>query len=155
MTDTANIARAVLAKAKALDPRMPQPDRAVLLAWTDVFADQPIWLPDALTAVSEHYRSTNDRLMPADVLRLIREMPLKFASEDRIRAWVDHWVNHPFTETVTDATGLVWERPRLDPVVEARRDTEIAALSAHRREWAEMMIDRIIEVIRSGRRAGA
>lgn len=155
MTDTSTIARSVLAKAKALDPRMPQPDRAVLLAWTDVFADQPIWLEDALKAVSDHYRCSTERLMPADVLRLIRETPLQFASEDRIRAWVEHWVKYPFSEIVTDTTGLVWERPRLDPAIEARRDTEVAALSESRREWAEVMIDRIIEVVRSGKRAGA
>jgi hypothetical protein len=60
----------MLTKAALVDPRMKRVDedeafeRAVL--WAELLDD--VSLEDGLAAVREHYRSSNDAIMPADIL---------------------------------------------------------------------------------------
>jgi hypothetical protein len=60
----------MLTKAALVDPRMKRVDedeafdRAVL--WAELLDD--VSLEDGLVAVREHYRSSNDAIMPADIL---------------------------------------------------------------------------------------
>lgn len=66
--DAEDVARAVLAKAAAIDNRLPPPDLAVIAAWTEQL--QQLTPADALTAVTEHYATETRRIMPADVRRI-------------------------------------------------------------------------------------
>lgn len=54
----------ILQKATAYDNRNPDP--ATIAAWAEAL-DPDITLPDALTAVTAHYASTRDWLMPSDI----------------------------------------------------------------------------------------
>ncbi|MFC9769328.1 hypothetical protein, partial [Rhodococcus jostii] len=91
MPDATHIAQIVLAKAKAIDPRMPQPDRVVLAAWADVFEGQKVWAREALDAVSEHYRAEDaPRLMPGHVLAYCRRQP-PWSSHEHAQQFLAHW----------------------------------------------------------------
>jgi hypothetical protein len=62
----------VLAKAALLDPRISTGDEGTILAWAEVLGSSANYPDDLLAAVVDHYRSTDARIMPADVLRLAR-----------------------------------------------------------------------------------
>jgi hypothetical protein len=63
----------VLAKAAAFDPTFPKPDAMILAAWSEALAG--INPQSALNAVTAHYRASSVRIMPADVLRIVRAQP--------------------------------------------------------------------------------
>lgn len=113
-TDAVSIATRVLAKASLLDSRMPVEDETVIAAWAEVFEGQAIWLHEALEAVKDFYREqTRDRIMPADVLTRIAAMPLgSNSSDERIKAWLWTWAQHPFALVIQDKSGV--ETPRWD-----------------------------------------
>jgi hypothetical protein len=64
-------ARAVLAAASLVDPRIRKPDPAVAGAWAMVLAG--VDRRRALEAVRRHYAASAEVLMPADVRRLASE----------------------------------------------------------------------------------
>jgi hypothetical protein len=68
-------AKAVLAKASLYDQTFARPDPGILRAWAEAF--QGIAVDDGLQAVADHYGPKNlqtRRLMPADVIRSVRQM---------------------------------------------------------------------------------
>jgi hypothetical protein len=69
---TIEAATKVLAKAALLDPRISAGDEGTILAWAEVLGSAANYPDDLLAAVVDHYRSTDARIMPADVLRLAR-----------------------------------------------------------------------------------
>lgn len=77
MNDTE--ALVLLTRAALLDPRMKRVDPVdqadMASAWAEVLHD--VDLEDGLTAVSVHYRSSRDALMPADVLALVGVAPVE------------------------------------------------------------------------------
>lgn len=60
----------LLAKVTAFDQRTV--GEADVLAWHDVLGD--LDLADALAAVSMHYRESTERIMPAHIRKLVREI---------------------------------------------------------------------------------
>lgn len=98
----AEIASFVLAKAAVLDHRTPQPDELVVEAWAESFVGQPVWMAEALRAVTEHYRQPDpSRLMPGDVLARTRAMqPGPDSSDERLHDFVDTLIRHPFSPLV-------------------------------------------------------
>jgi hypothetical protein len=68
-------AAAVLGKASLLDPRMPKPDKAGTLAWAEILAERGagLTLDDLLPAITMHYSTSTERLMPATLIKLARE----------------------------------------------------------------------------------
>lgn len=96
MTTADDTARAILAAASLIDPRIREPDPAVIRAWAVVLGD--IDRPAALNAVRDHYRTETRPLMPADVLRA----PALGADPDRLPS------AQPLRELLTG-------RPPLDP----------------------------------------
>jgi hypothetical protein len=138
MPNEIDIAKAVLAKAKAIDPRMPQPDRVVLAAWADVFRGQSVWLTEALDGVSEHYRAENpNRLMPGDVIGYCKRQPV-WSSRDHAIAFLDIWSRHPYSPVIEDFTGIrppeIDDRGAYRDWVEAHRERLVDALIARRHE---------------------
>lgn len=71
----------VLIKVTAFDLRTV--GEADVLAWHEVLAD--VDLPDALAAVTRHYRDSTDRIMPAHVRKLARAV-----KDDRARLEARH-----------------------------------------------------------------
>jgi hypothetical protein len=69
--DDLETARAVLAAASLVDPRIRKPDPAVARAWAAVLSG--VDRVQALEAVRRHYAASSEVLMPADVRRLARE----------------------------------------------------------------------------------
>jgi hypothetical protein len=101
----------VLAKAALLDPRISAGDEGTILAWAEVLGSSVNYPDDLLAAVVDHYRSTDARIMPADVLRLAR-----VRCNDRINRTIGN-------DTAPPA-------PPLAPAtVEARREAIAAAVA--------------------------
>lgn len=70
--DPVIVAGAILAKASTVDPTIPRADRAVLAGWAEILEPHDIAMDEALTAVAEHYGKTTKRIMPADVVALVK-----------------------------------------------------------------------------------
>jgi hypothetical protein len=70
---SAQTASRVLAKIAAYEPTFPKPDPIILAAWAEALDGCP--QDAALAAVTEHYRTTSQRIMPADILRIVKSHP--------------------------------------------------------------------------------
>lgn len=70
----------VLAKAAAFDQRTV--GEADVLAWYEVIGDLDV--ADALAAISRHYREHAERVMPADVIRIVAEIERERRREARL-----------------------------------------------------------------------
>jgi hypothetical protein len=70
---SAQTASRVLAKIAAYEPTFPKPDPIILAAWAEALEGCP--QEAALAAVTEHYRTTSQRIMPADILRIVKSHP--------------------------------------------------------------------------------
>lgn len=68
MTTPEQTARTVLAAASLFDPRIREPDQAVIRAWAAILGD--IDPQAALAAVKSHYTTEVRPVMPADILRV-------------------------------------------------------------------------------------
>lgn len=62
----------VLAKAALLDPRISAGDEGTILAWAEVLAPTNLTASDLLAALTAHYGTSSERIMPAELIRLAR-----------------------------------------------------------------------------------
>jgi len=70
--DQVATASLVLGKASLLDQTFARPDAGIAFAWAEAMGD--VNREDALTVVTEHYRSETRRIMPKDILDGVRRM---------------------------------------------------------------------------------
>lgn len=64
----------VLAKCATYDPMFSKPSPALAHGWADAFSRYNITQQDAMDAVTEHYVTSAERVMPAHVIRLARKL---------------------------------------------------------------------------------
>ena len=72
----------VLAKCAAFDNRAANP--ATVLAWTDAL-DRDVTVDEAIAAVTTHYASSRDWIMPSDVNRIVRAARSKRVTDEQQR----------------------------------------------------------------------
>lgn len=106
MTDPVDIARAVLSLAKAIDPKMPRPDEAVLLGWAATFQGQRVWIDEARRAVTDFYaHNAERRIMPADVIAFCKRQPV-WSSREHVIEFLYSWAEEPLSTVIERHTGI-------------------------------------------------
>lgn len=129
-----DIAAAVLAKASAYDNRRPQgttiaeraeSQRITVAAWAEALDDMT--RADALDAVTEHYASTRDWLMPADINRIV-------ATHRRARITADHSLGPAYPDGLGDDPALeaAWIAHRQEAIGQGATRTQAAAYAWER-----------------------
>ncbi|RDI65710.1 hypothetical protein [Nocardia pseudobrasiliensis] len=119
------------AAAEALDPQMPAADLIRLQAWADLFVDDNIGPAEALAAVKDFYRQPQRfPIKPGDIIARVRRMPVT-SSPERIRAFIDRWSDHPYSDAISRITGMTWTPP-YPPPADIDRDDPDALRAYHR-----------------------
>jgi hypothetical protein len=126
--DAREIAR-VLTKAAAFDLRTV--GEGDILAWADAIGD--LDLPDALAAVSRHYRTSTERLMPAHIRRHVDEI-----RRERIRAAQQDAAAEQALETARAAVPARDRKAEVDALIADLRD-KLPPVDEHNFRRAEVL----------------
>lgn len=95
----------MLAKVQAYDSRTV--GEADVAAWRELLVDAS--LADCMEAVSRYFAEHTDRLMPAHVLRLVREIERQRAAAARDTGWAPGQAGVPRDQAMPEITGRVDE----------------------------------------------
>jgi hypothetical protein len=102
----------VLAYAQAFDQRTV--GETDVIAWHSLFVDAAFG--DVQEAVKQHYMVSPDRVMPATVLSLVREMVRAREAADRDTGWAPGQAGVPRAEAMPEVAGPVDESALTAPV---------------------------------------
>ncbi|MET7752331.1 MULTISPECIES: hypothetical protein [Actinomycetes] len=138
-----SIAEIVLTEAALLDPRVTYNDDTIT-AWDRVFADEPVFVSDALKAVRVHYKKPRaKRLLPGDVVTYCREQPI-WSSAERANYFLDEWTQHPYATAIHDVSGIRQPEAVLDA---PDRETAVAELT----RWVDGNRETLVNAILTNR----
>lgn len=99
------IAADVLVEAKRVDRRL-EVDKNTVAAWARCFEGSPVFPTEALDAVYRHYKQQPAfPLMPGDVVAYCEAQP-PWSSAEHASAFLDLWVNHPYSSVIEDYAGI-------------------------------------------------
>lgn len=151
LIDYRDVARQVIKRAVALDPRFPNPskpaEKAELVdAWESVL-DGKVWPDEAVKAVAVHYgRSNAFPIMPGDVVAYCQAQPA-WSSAEHAREFLRKWCQHPYSGAIGMQAGI--EEPLFAIPESVVRDDHkkylIHRLNAWVSENEQMLIDNILE----------
>lgn len=154
MNDYREIAKTVLQRAQAHDPRMMVSLDAARLradAWGTVFANK-VWPDEAVAAVDAHYSTAGAfPILAGDVVAYCQKQPV-WSSEGHVADFLRRAPDYPYSGAIGLYAGI--EEPVIDIPAGTPRHREREVLTFGIREWVaknrDDLTDRIIRTRYTG-----